>query len=154
RGVEYLRVAARGLAAQGPSIFTQIAQAYQRAGQPAETLHNYELARRVGLAVGPENLSDTERQTFYAAGKVLREAAQARGHLDAAIENYHLYTEFERSGLETLRVLAELHEKKGDPLSAARVTDQALLYNAKDKDLLEKKDRYYYSILPEALQAR
>src|SRR5262249_13387406 len=34
------------------------------------------------------------------------------------------------------------------------VTDQALIYNAKDKDLLERKDRYYYSVLAEDLKAR
>src|SRR5205085_4603459 len=53
-----------------------------------------------------------------------------------------------------LRILAELYERRGDPLAAARVTDQALQYNAKDADLLARKDRYYYSILPSDLKAR
>ena len=45
-------------------------------------------------------------------------------------------------------------EQKGDALSALRVNDQALVYNPKDRDLLERKDRYYYSVMPEQLQAR
>jgi tetratricopeptide (TPR) repeat protein len=64
-----------------------------------------------------------------------------------------LYSESERSGLETLRTLAELYERKGDALAALRVTDQALIYNPKDKDLLERKDKYYYSVMPEQLRA-
>src|SRR5262249_30229321 len=39
-------------------------------------------------------------------------------------------------------------------LAAARVTDRALIYDAQDKDLLARKERYYYSIMPEQLQAR
>src|SRR5262249_18726099 len=44
--------------------------------------------------------------------------------------------------------------RRGDPLAAARSTDQALQYNGKDADLLERKDRYYYSVMPEDLQRR
>jgi tetratricopeptide (TPR) repeat protein len=154
RGGEYLRLAARGLPALGPSLFSQIAKAHERAGNTEGALHNYELAKRAGRSVGPKALGDEDRQAYFAAVKLLAEAAQARGDVQAAIENYHLFAESERSGLETLRTLAELYERKGDPLSALRFTDQALIYNAKDKDLLERKDRYYYSVLPEDLKAR
>src|SRR5262249_15469355 len=54
----------------------------------------------------------------------------------------------------TLRTLAELYERKGDVLSALRINDMAMVYNAKDPDLIERKDRYYYSVMPEQLQAR
>jgi tetratricopeptide (TPR) repeat protein len=154
RGGEYLRMAARGLPALGPTIFVQIAQAHQRAGHLDEARHNYELAKRAGLAVGQKNLADAERQAYFATVKLLGEDALARGDLDAAIEDYHLYAESERAGVETLRTLASLHEKKGDALSAMRVTDQALVYNPKDKDLLERKDRYYYSVMPDQIRAR
>jgi tetratricopeptide (TPR) repeat protein len=154
RGGEYLRLAARGLPTLGPTLFVQIAQAHQRAGHIDEARHNYELAKRAGQAVGQKTLAEPERQTYFATVKLLGEDAQARGDLDAAIENYHLYAESERSGLETLRTLAELYERKGDALSALRATDQALVYNTKDKDLLARKDRYYYSVMPDQLQAR
>jgi tetratricopeptide (TPR) repeat protein len=154
RGAEYLRIAVRGLPAHGPSIFTQVAQAQQRQGDGEGAWKSYERARQAGRSVGPKNLPDEERQAYFSAVKLLADSALAHDRIDLAIENYQLYTEFERSGLETLRTLAELYERRGDPLSALRVTEQALLYNAKDKDLLERKDRYYYSVLPDDLRAR
>jgi tetratricopeptide (TPR) repeat protein len=153
RGGEYLRLAARGLPALGPTLFVQIAQAQQRAGLLEEANHNYELARRAGQSVGQKNLAEAERVAYFATVKHLGEDAMSRGDLDAAIENYRLYSESERTGIETLRVLAELYERRGNPLAAARVTDQALQYNAKDKDLLERKDRDYYSVMPSDLKA-
>ena len=153
RACEYLRMAARGLPGKGPSIFTHIAQAHQREGATEGVWHNYELAKRAGRDVGPKNLSPEERQAYFAAVKLMADGALAHGAIDLAIENYQLYTECERSGLETLRTLADLHERNGDALAALRVTEQALVYNAKDKDLLERKDRYYYSVLPEQLLA-
>jgi tetratricopeptide (TPR) repeat protein len=66
-----------------------------------------------------------------------------------AVENYRLYSESERSGIETLRTLAGLYEQKGDVLAALLTTERGLLYNAKDRDLLERKDRYYISMMPE-----
>jgi tetratricopeptide (TPR) repeat protein len=149
RGGEYLRLAARGLPALGPSIFVQIAQAHQRAGHPDEAWHNYELAKRAGLSVGVGSLGKEERQAYFATVKTLGDGALAAGEADLAIENYRLYSESERSGVETLRTLAGLYEQKGDVLAALLVTEKALLYNAKDHDLLERKDRYYISVMPE-----
>jgi tetratricopeptide (TPR) repeat protein len=154
RGGEYLRMASRGLPTLGPTLFVQVAQAHQRAGRTEEMRHAYELAKRAGRSVGPKTLADAERHAYFSAVKILADEAMARGDLDAAVENLHLFAEYERSGLETLRTLAEMHERRGDPLSALRVTDQALLYNGKDKDLLERKDRYYYSVMPADLTAR
>jgi tetratricopeptide (TPR) repeat protein len=154
RGGEFLRLAARGLPTLGPTLFVQIAQAHQRANNLEGALHNFELAKRAGRSVGPANLADPERQAYFATVKYLGEMALSRNDLDAAIENFHLYSESERSGIETLRTLADLYERKGDVLSALRFNDMALVYNAKDPDLLERKDRYYYSVMPEQLQAR
>lgn len=154
RGAEYLRLAGRGLPASAPSIFVQVAHACEKAGDSLAALQNYELAKNAGKGLGHKNLSEEERQTFFAAVKTLAEKAQARGDIAAAIENWELYTEFERSGMDTLRNLADLYEKRGDPLSALRITEQAMLYSGKDKDFLERKDRYYYSIMPEHLRPR
>jgi tetratricopeptide (TPR) repeat protein len=154
RGVEFLRLAARGLLPQAPSIFFQIAQAYQRADQAEGVVQYYELAKRAGQAVGPKNLGEEDRQAYFTAIKLLAEDARAREDWPAAIENYHLYAESVHSGLETLRTLADLYECHGDALGALRVTEQGLIYNANDKDLLERKDRYYYSVMPDVLRAR
>jgi tetratricopeptide (TPR) repeat protein len=154
RGGEYLRMAAHGLPALGPTLFLQIAQAQQRGGKMEEARHNLELAKRAGRSIGPKALGDAERAAYFSTVKYLGEICQAAGDLDGAIENYHLYAESERSGLETLRTLAELNERKGDPLSALRYTEQALLYNPKDADLISRKDRYYYSVMPDDLRQR
>ena len=37
---------------------------------------------------------------------------------------------------------------------ALRTTEQALLYNPRDKDLIDRKDKYYYSVMPDDLRAR
>jgi tetratricopeptide (TPR) repeat protein len=153
RGGEYLRMAARGMPALGPTIFVKIAEATLRAGNEEGGRHNYQLARRAGQAVGHKNLAEAERQAYFATVKLLGEDAMARGDPDAAIENYHLYAESPRSGVETLRTLATLFQQKGDVLAALRVNDQALLYNGKDPDLLQRRDDYYYSVMPEQLKA-
>lgn len=154
RGGEYLRLAVRGMPDLGPGLFVQIAQAQQRAGRLDEARHNYELAKRAGQGVGHQNLEESQRQAYFATVKYLADEALARDDTAAAVENYRLYSESERAGVETLRTLAGLYERQGDALAAARATDQALQYNAKDADLLERKDRYYFSIQPEALRAR
>jgi tetratricopeptide (TPR) repeat protein len=56
--------------------------------------------------------------------------------------------------LETLRTLAALYEARGDPLSAVRATEQALIYKPKDKDLLERKEKYYFSLALNDVQAK
>ena len=154
RGVEYLRLAARGLPAEAPTIFLQIAEAYQREGQPDAVWPYYELAQRAGQAVGAKNLGDADQQAYFTAVKLLADHARAAGDLDAAITNYHLYTESARSGLETLRILTDLYEAKKNVFGALYVTEQALIYDPKDKDLLARKDRYYYSIMPDELRTR
>lgn len=153
RGAIYLRMAARGLPAQAPTLHVQVAQAYERAGRKDEMWAAYERARRAGVSAGHKNLAEQERQTFFRAVHLLGENAMARGDLDAALDHFHLYGENERSGIETLRTIAELFERKGDALAALRVVDRALVYNSKDRDLIERRDRYYYSVTPEVLQA-
>jgi tetratricopeptide (TPR) repeat protein len=154
RGGEFLRLAARGMPATGPSIFLQIAQAHQRAGNQDGYRQNLELARRAGRSIGAKNLAEADRDAYFGVVKALGDDALARGDLDAAIDNFHLYTECERSGLPTLRTLADLYEKKGDPLRALRITEEALCVSSKSKEWLELKDRYYYSVMPEDIQAR
>jgi tetratricopeptide (TPR) repeat protein len=154
RGGEFLRMAARGLPLQCPSIFTQLAQAYQEHGDAENAWRQYEQVRAAGQAAGPKNLSAEDRQAYFAALRIMGDAALTHGEIETAIANYQLYSEYERSGLETLRTLADLYERKGDALLALRVVEQALVYNPKDADLLQRKDRYYYSVMPDDLRAR
>jgi tetratricopeptide (TPR) repeat protein len=152
RGAAYLRMAARGLPEVAPTLHTQLSAAYERAGQHEEALHYLERARKVGQAVGHKNLPEGAKHDYFRALKQLGEEAVTRRDLDAALENYNLYAEYERSGIETLRTIAQLYEEKEDALAALRVTDRALQYNASDKDLLERRDRYYISVRPDVLK--
>ena len=149
RGCEYLRMAVRGLPLLGPSIFVFVAQAHQRAGRAEESWHNYELAKQAGRTIGVRNLAGEEKQAYFLTLKLMGDAAMNHGRTDLAIENYQLYSESERSGVETLRTLAGLYEQKGDVMAALLTTEKALLYNSSDPDLLQRKDRYYYSVIPE-----
>jgi tetratricopeptide (TPR) repeat protein len=153
RGAEYLLMAAHGLPAQAVSLLVAIGQAHLRNGNKEAALHYFEQAKRAGRGVGPKKLDESEAEIYYGTVKYLGDAARARGDVDAAIENYRLYIESPSSGLETLRSLADLCERKGDILSALRFNDMALVYDGKDRDLVERKDRYYYSLMPEVLQA-
>jgi tetratricopeptide (TPR) repeat protein len=153
RGAEYLQISARGLPANSPSIYHQVAQAYERAGDVQTAQHYYQRAKQAGRAVGVANLSPEDKQLYFTLLKQLGDQARAKGDIDAAIENYQLYTEYERAGLETLRILADLYEKRGDAMAALRVTEKALLYDGADKDLLARKEKYYYSVTPDQLRA-
>lgn len=152
RGAEYLRIAARGMPQSASSILTLVSQAHERSGEADEARQTLQIAKKVGLSLGPKSLPDEERAAFFALLRRLAEDANARGDYREAIEDYQHYTQYERAGLDTYRTLADLHEQTGDAIAALRATEQALLYNAKDADLLARRDRYYYSIMPDALQ--
>jgi tetratricopeptide (TPR) repeat protein len=154
RGGEYLRIAAHGLTNLGPGLYVQIAKANERASNFKGVWQNYELAKRAGRAAGHKNLAPEERHLYFAVVKALAEDAAKHDELDNAIENYRLYTEYERAGLETYRHLGELYEKKKDAWGAVHATEQGLVYDSTDKDLLERKDRCYYSVAPEELAQR
>lgn len=154
RGVEYLRMAAHGLPQNAPSMLVLIGQAYAKQGQTTQALKYYEEVKQAGKQFGVTNLPPEEAELYFGTVKYLADAAQARGDVDTAIENLRIYTESSSSGIETLRTLAGLCESKGDVLSALRFNDMALIYNSKDKDLLARKDRYYFSLMPDVLQSR
>src|SRR5262249_46819120 len=93
--------------------------------------------------------------------KALAEDAAKHDELDNAIENYRLYTEYERAGLETYRHLAELyqrraeqHNNRDDVWAALHATEQGLVYDSTDKDLMARKDSCYNSVRPAELEKR
>jgi hypothetical protein len=152
RGCEYLRIAATGLPAQAPSILLTIARAHEKAGNFGDVWHYYELIKKVGHAVGPANLTDEDRHTYFAVVKTLGEDAAKRGDNVAALECFKLFADYERAGINTYRTLAELYERAGQPWNALYAATTGLVYDSADQDLLDRKDRYYYSVTPEELQ--
>jgi hypothetical protein len=154
RGAAFLRLAARGLPANAPGLFVQIARASEKARDYRGAWDAYEQAKQAGRAAGPKNLAEEDRHTYFAVVKMLADSARQDGNLDAAVENYNLYTQHERAGVETYRQLADLYERKGDAWSALRCTEQGLVYDGRDADLLQRKDKYYYSVAPDELRER
>jgi tetratricopeptide (TPR) repeat protein len=152
RGVEYLRLAAKGPLATRPMLYTQIAQVLDQAGDNAGALQALEGAKQAGREAGPENLPPDEKQAYFAALKRLGEDAANRHDYRAAVENYTLFTANDRSGIETWRILAEFYERLGDALAALQATEHGLTYNPRDPNLLERKDKYYFSVPLDAVR--
>src|SRR5262249_20244901 len=71
RGAEFLRLAARGLPAQGPSIFVQVAQAANKANDATASWHYYRMAQHAGRTIGPKNLTDQDKQAYFSTVRML-----------------------------------------------------------------------------------
>jgi tetratricopeptide (TPR) repeat protein len=153
RGVEYLRLAADSWPQHAPSLFVQIAQACEKYGEPDEAHRAYESMKDVVLAVGPQNLPTDEATTFYLTIKRLADEAATRGDPQGAINLLRIIVDGDRAGVQTFRALAEMHERLVEPLPAMHYNDLALVYDSKDRDLLARKDKYYYSVTPEQLKS-
>jgi tetratricopeptide (TPR) repeat protein len=154
RGCEYLRIAAHGLPMKAASIYVQIAETHDKHGDNAGLWTNYMTGMQIGRRVGVENLAPADREALFTMVKKIGDLAIKQGQVDAALEAYKFYSLNESAGIETYRVLAELFEKKHDIWQALHCCEHALSYNAQDPDLLSRKDRYYYSLVPAELHAR
>jgi tetratricopeptide (TPR) repeat protein len=154
RGCEYLRVAARGVPLEAPTLFIQMAKAHEKNHDGEGMWANYHHAMQAGRAAGVANLPEPERKQLASVVKQLGERAMKASQIDAALEAFKFYTQFEQGELETWRTLAELFERKKDVWLALHCTEHALSYSSGDKDLLARKDRYYYSIEPADLKQR
>jgi tetratricopeptide (TPR) repeat protein len=153
RGAEFLRIAADGLPGHGPSLFVEIAKAYQRIEDETGALEYFGLARQAGRAYGVKNLGGADANAYFATLKYLGELAMFKGDLEGAAENFRLLIESPSANAHTYRALAEVYEKMGDFVNALRYNETALVYSPKDAQLLERKEHYYFNITPEQLQA-
>jgi tetratricopeptide (TPR) repeat protein len=147
-------MAARGLPLKAPALYIQMGKAHERAGDAAGMWQQYDRAMQAGRAADPKSLSEEDRQALFTVVKQLGDQARTAGDIDKALECYKFHSQYERAGLETWRTLADLFEKKNDIWMALHCTEHGLSYDAKDKDLLDRKDRYYYSIQPAEVRAR
>jgi tetratricopeptide (TPR) repeat protein len=151
RGIEFLRLAAMSLPQHAPSICVQMAQALERSGEIDSAQNCYKFMRDAGLYYGPKNLPEDERNLFFAMIKRAADEAAARNDPQTAIANLKIFAENDRAGIEVYRQLAEMHERAGDALGAMHFTNIGLVYNSADRDLLARKDKYYYSVTPEQI---
>jgi tetratricopeptide (TPR) repeat protein len=160
RGMGYLRMAGRGLPERGPGIYTKLARVYGKHGDGANAKNSLEMAKQVGLAVGPRNLARDQWNSYLDALRELADLADQRGDYETAINELRQYQEDRGpAALETYRKLAELHGKLAqttgqnkEVLNALLMTANGLAYNRTDADLLKKRDSFYYSLEPEQLR--
>lgn len=103
-------------------------------------------AADAGRALGPEALEPEDKDLYFRAARHQAELAEHEGRGGDAIGWWQATLASDRSGIETLRRLAALHEAAGDPLSALRDVVKGLVYQSDDKDLLERRDRYLWSL--------
>ncbi len=116
---------------------------------------NYQTAMQIGRHVGAANLDPAEQKNLFAVVKKIGEQAVKEERLDAALEAYKFYSQYDDiNKVETYRTLADLFEKKRDCWMALNCTEHALAYKGDDRDLAERKDRYYYSITPHEVKER
>lgn len=153
RGAELWRMAARGKPEKAPSLLRHLAAVARRHGDAPSAERLAAAARAVGLRIGPAALGPEAKADYFAAAKELADAAAARGDDDALLENLQIYADCGESGADTLRRIAELHEKRGDVLAALVTNERCLVYDAKHPVHLERRDRCYFSLSPEELQA-
>lgn len=167
RGCDYLRMAARGLPAQAPSIFILIAKAHEKQGDEPGLWLNYRQAMDAGRKLGVANLKVDDRQALFAVVKQLGEHSRDEGDIETALGAFKFYSQNERAGVETYRMLAELFERKAEKCAAdldkqnniwmsLNCVEHALSYPGagNDADILARKDRLYYSITPADLKSR
>src|SRR5262249_2176591 len=102
RGALLIRIAAHGQPDRGPGLFQKLAQVAEKFGDPAEAQRCLKRVREFGQAVGPAELSADQKAIYFATVKKLGEEAAAAKDWKDAIHNYHLLTQSESAGKETL----------------------------------------------------
>lgn len=153
RGVLLVRIAADGQVERGPGLYQRLAAAADQFGDPGTARWARRRVRDFGQAAGPATLPADQKAIYFAVVKQLGEEAVAAKDWKEAIRNYTLLAQSETSGKETLRTLAQLYENDGQVMHALKLTEDALTRGA-DKDLTERKDRYYYSVDPDELRPK
>ncbi|WP_020472880.1 tetratricopeptide repeat protein [Zavarzinella formosa] len=153
QGMFFLRVAAHGQPERSPGLFLKLAEVSEQHGEKETALDYRRKIRDVGQAFGPTNMAADQQKIYFDTVKKLGEEATKREDWPEAIRNVLLSTQAENSGKETLRTLAQLYENNKQVMLALRTTEDALTRGA-DKDLNERKDRYYYSVEPAELKIK
>ncbi len=151
QGAAWLRIAASEAPTEAPRFLVDIAKAADRHGDLIESMTHFRLARDTALKLGVEKISVASRATFFRVVKFLAESAVHEKNWPEALKNWQIYAESPDAGLETQRQIAQAQEELGEPLAAMVAVEKGLVYSPKDNDLLERKDRYYFSVMPHQL---
>jgi tetratricopeptide (TPR) repeat protein len=154
RSIQYLRIAEFGLVDQRLSIWLQIAQRLSRQADRSSA-EWYRRIKQTALNLGPGKLSQVDRTAFFESVRHLAERARRDGDVEAAIENFELYSESPQAGLATQQTLKELYETRGDPVMAIKSVEAALTYQHDPESRrfwLGEKARLYRQLTAEMVQ--
>lgn len=152
RGVELLRVAARGLPAEAPALLEEARQASERYADSALAEALAEEIKTAGLRQGVEHLSEAARQAWWRVVKMLADAALAREDRPTALALLRLYADALQAGADTQRLIADLCVQQGDIVGALIANARCLVYDAQRPDHLALRERCYYSLTPELVR--
>jgi len=105
---------ANGLPLQSATLYIQIAQAHEKHGDKEGLWQNYQKAMQIGRAIGVQNLQPADKEALFATVKKIGEQALKENRIDAALEAFKFYSQYESAGIETYRTLADLFEKMAE----------------------------------------
>lgn len=149
RGVELLAIGVRGQPRHAPAVWKLAADAALKHDDPALLRQAQNEVKAWTKLLGIKEISEQSREAYFATVKQMGEQAYQEGRLEDALENLILASEAPQSGADTLRMIAELYEKQGNVVQTMHYNEQCLLYDAKNPQYLERKDRVYVSLTPE-----
>ncbi len=154
RGIELLAIAVRGQPKHAAAVWKISADAATQQGNHALAKQAMNEVKAWTKLIGLKDVSSESKTAYFATVKSLGEAAYLdamadRQSPDAAIENLLLATEATESGVDTLRMLADLYEKKGDIVQTMHFNEQCIMYDGKNKGYQERKERVYVSLTPQ-----
>ena len=103
--------------------------------------------------LGVKEMSTESQAAYFATVKQLGEQAYhaaktGKQSPQVAIDNLLLASEATESGVDTLRMLAELYEMQGNVVQTMHYNEQCLMYDGKNPQYLERKERLYVSLMP------
>ncbi len=146
RAADYMAMATEAGGSRAVRRLIGLARLLERHGQNEESLQRFHNAAVAGRAMGPDSLEPEDRELYFRAARHQAELAEHEGRGTDAIGWWQATLASERSGIETLRRLAALYEAAGDPLAALRYVVRGLVYQSDDKDLLDRRERYLWSL--------
>jgi tetratricopeptide (TPR) repeat protein len=153
QGAAWLRIAARGQPRHAPAVLKLISQAAAKHGDTLEEARALAEVKTWANVVGQKDLSPESKTAYFSTIRRLGEAAYREGRTSEALENLLLCIEDPSSGADTLRMVAELYEQRGEVLNTFWYNEQCLLYDAKNSTYQERRDRVYISLTPEQIKS-
>jgi tetratricopeptide (TPR) repeat protein len=151
RGIELLAMAVRGQPRHAAAVWKIAADAATKHGNSKLASQALNEVKVWAGLLGVKEISPESQAAYFATVKQLgeqayHEAKAGRQSPQVAIDNLLLASEATESGVDTLRMLAELFEMQGNVVQTMHYNEQCLMYDGKNPQYLERKERIYVSL--------